>query len=165
MNDESREEEGGIGLRGLISRWPRVTSALLFGAATTVSVHFFWYPSARMTGAAPALTLGIGIAHALAAAVIGGRLADTKRTPTYGHAALLGAATSLLAFVLFAPALAWWVSESDHGHSGILGFAALVIFTGFFSFLAVGWALLLISVMIALGIHWLSHSDPLTPDS
>ncbi len=147
-------------LAGVIRRWPRVTAALLFGTTTTASVHFFWYPSARMNGAVPALTLGIGIAHALAAAVAGTRLVDTKRTPTFGHAALLGAATSLLAFILFAPALAWWVSESDHGHSGILGFAALMFLTGFFSFLAVGWALLLISVLIALGIHWLLHSDP-----
>ena len=128
-------------------------AALVFGFATAGLIHFAWYPAARMNGMIPALTMGVGLAHAVAAAFTGARLIDPARTRTSSHAALLGAGTSIFALAMFTPALAIYVSSSNVGDLSVLAFAALTFFTGFFAFLAAGWALLLLSVALAWGLY------------
>ena len=139
-----------------IRQSPRFAAALAFGISTSTLTHFAWYPTARMSGAIPALTLGVGLAHAVAGAITGARLIDPKRTRTSLHAALLGAGTSLFALAMFAPGLAIYVSASNIAQSSVLGFATLTFFTGLFAFLAAGWALLLLSVGVAWGLYHLA---------
>jgi hypothetical protein len=136
-----------------VRKRPRFTAAITYVILISLAVHFTWYSTSRMNGMVPALTLGIGIAHALAGAINGKRLIDLKRTKTTAHAMFLGAINSLFAFAIFSPAMAFYVSTSNAGKSNILQFVLLSILTGFFAFLAVGWALLLLSVAIAIGLH------------
>jgi len=103
-----------------------------------------------MIGLAPALTLGAGLAHALAGVITGARLVDTTRTRTSVKAALVGAGTSLIAMAFFTIGLAAYVIAKDSLQSNALGFAVFTLFTGFFAFLGAGWALLLISM----GVGW-----------
>ena len=141
-----------LALSTILQQRPRLSAALAFGLPTTALTHFAWHSDARWSGAVPAITLGAGLAHALAGALTGSRLLDPARTRTGAQAALLGAATSLLAMLFFAPALAWYVAASNTA-SNVGSFVALTFFTGFFAFLAAGWALLLLSVAVAWGLH------------
>jgi hypothetical protein len=136
-----------------IRKRPRFTLAITYFILISLVVHFIWYSTARMHGMIPALTLGIGIAHALAGSINGKRLIDSKRTKTTSRAALIGATNSLLAFAIFSPVLAFYVSTSDTGKSNVLQFVLLSILTGFFAFLAVGWVLLLLSVAITVALY------------
>lgn len=138
-----------------IRQSPRLAAALAFGISTATLTHFAWYPDARLSGMVPALTLGAGLAHAVAGAITGRRLVNTTRTPTSLHAALVGAGTSLLAVAFFSPALALYVSATNV-QSSLLGYAALTLFTGLFAFLGAGWALLLLSVAVGWGLHRLA---------
>jgi hypothetical protein len=81
----------------------------------------------------PAFTLGAGLAHAMAGALTGPRLVDATRTRTSWHAALLGAATSLLAVAFFAPVLAVCVTATNVRHSSALGYETLTLFTSLFA--------------------------------
>lgn len=136
-------------LADFITRRPRAAAALAFGGVTAIVTHLAWIPSARLSGAAPALTVAAGLAHAIAGAFIGPRLVDGARTRTASQACLLGAATSLLAVVVFAPPFALWISATNAGSQGILSYLALTVLVGLFSFLGAGWALLLASVAVA----------------
>lgn len=136
-----------------LTRRPRLTAALAFGASTTILTHFAWYPGARLSGLVPALTLAAGLAHALGGSITGPRLMDAERTRTPLQAALLGAATSLLALLLFAPALAAYVSAGGASAPTPLGYLATTVFTGLFAFLGAGWALLLLSAAVGLVLH------------
>ena len=98
-------------LGSYIRQWPRTAAAIVFGGATMAATHFAWLPDARMSGMAPALTIAAGCAHALAAAITGRRLLDGTRTRTSLDAGLLGAATSLLAVAMFAPAFTFFLSR------------------------------------------------------
>jgi len=144
--------------RGFLRERPRSAAALAFGLSTATLTHFAWYADARMTGMIPVLTVGAGLAHAVAGAVTGRRLIDATRTPTAAHAGLLGAATSLLAVALFAPVFAVYLSAENVQPSGVLQYLALTFFTGLFAFLGAGWALLLVSVGVAWGLHRLAAS-------
>jgi hypothetical protein len=139
-----------------IKKRPRFTSAITYVILTSLLVHFTWYSTARTKGMIPALTLGVGIAHAIAGAINGKRLINSKRTKSGARAALLGATNSLIAFAIFSPVLAFYVSTSNAGKSNALEFVLLSILTGFFAFLAVGWALLLLSVTIAFGLYYIA---------
>jgi hypothetical protein len=108
---------------------------------------------------APVLTLAAGVAHAIAGAITGPRLIDVRRRSTDLQAAGFGAATSLLALALFAPALAAYLATANAGHSTVLEYLALTLFTGLFAFLGAGWALLLLSAGVGLGLHRLAHAS------
>jgi hypothetical protein len=140
----------------LIKLRPRSAAALAFGISTAALTHFAWYPDARMSGMVPALTLGAGLAHAVAGAITGSRLVDVRRTRTSSHAALLGAGTSLLAMVFFTVLLSVYVSVTDRLQSSALGYLVMTLFTGLFAFLGAGWALLLVSVGVGWGLYQLA---------
>jgi hypothetical protein len=142
----------------LLHRYPRFTAAVSFGLSTGLLTHFTWYPDARFSGSAPILTLAAGCAHAVSGAITGPRLLDPARTRTNRQAALTGAGTSLLALVLFAPAMAAWVSASGVPPRNPLTYVVLTVFTGLFAFLGAGWALLLACVVVALGLHRMTAS-------
>lgn len=139
-------------LSAFVRMRPRATAALAFGTATMAVTHLAWVPDARMRGLAPMLTIAAGVAHGLAGAITGRRLVDCTRTPTAGHAGLVGAGTSLLALLLFTPPFAFFVSR------GLLvaspwSYLWLTVWTGVFSFLGAGWALLLVSVGVGWGLY------------
>lgn len=140
-------------LRRIVQRRPRLAAACAFGASTALLTHFAWYPQARMSGMIPALTLAAGLAHALGGAITGPRLVDRSRTRTALQAVVLGAGTSLIALALFAPAMAAYVSATGGSQSGPLGYVVLTLFTGLFAFLGAGWALLLLSAAVGLGLY------------
>lgn len=146
-------------LRRFLREWPRLAAALSFGLSTAILTHFAWYPDARTTGMIPALTLGAGLAHTLGGAVIGRRLIDPVRTPSAMHAALLGAGTSLLALTFFAPAMAAYVSATNVAQTTVLGYLVLTFYTGLFAFLSAGWALLVLSAGVGVGLHRLAASS------
>ncbi len=138
----------GLGL--FINKRPRTSAALAFGALTAALTHFSWFPAARMNGAAPALTLAVGLVHALAGIVTGPRIVDRRHTRTPFHACLMGALTSILATLLLAPPFALWVSATTAGTPSTVSYVVMTALIGLFSFLAVGWAHLLLSI----GIGW-----------
>ena len=146
--------EGGMEpLGSYIRQRPRTAAALAFGSVTMAVTHLAWYPNARMNGLAPALTIAAGVAHALAGAITGRRLVDGTRTRTSAEAGLVGAGTSLLAVGLFSPAFVLFLCATDVRTSGAFSYLILTVLTGVFSFLAVGWALLLVSVGVGWGIY------------
>lgn len=146
-------------LSTFLTRRPRFAAALSFGLSTALLTHFAWLPNARMSAIAPALTLAAGLAHAISGAVTGRRLLDSSRTRTPTQAALLGATTSLLALILFAPAMAAYVSATNAPQHNPLAYLALTLFTGIFAFLGAGWALLVLSAGVGVGLHRLAvHS-------
>ena len=136
-------------LGDFIRQRPRAAAALAFGGVTAIVTHLAWMPGARLSGAAPALTLAAGLAHAIAGAVIGPRLVDGARTRTASQACLLGAGTSLLAVAVLAPPFALWISATNAGSQGILSYVVFTVLVGLFSFLGAGWALLLASIAVA----------------
>jgi hypothetical protein len=89
-------------------------------------------------------------------------LLDTNRTPTAARAAVVGAQTSLLALVFFAPAMAIYVSRSNASPTDALTFVSLTLLTGLFAFLAAGWGLLLVSAGVGAGLNWLATGGPPT---
>jgi hypothetical protein len=140
------------GLRSYVRTRPRIAAAFAFGSATMVVTHLAWVPGARMSGLIPALTIAAGAAHGVAGAISGRRLVDYARTPTSRHAGLLGAGTSLLALLLFAPPFALFVSRGFQTTS-LGSYLWLTFWTGVFSFLAAGWALLLVSAGVGWGLY------------
>lgn len=147
-------------LGSYIRQRPRTAAALAFGSVTMVVTHFAWIPDARMNGGVPALTIAAGLAHALAGAITGRRLVDGTRTRTSRQAGLVGAVTSLLAVVFFSPAFVVFLAATDVHPSSVLSYLALTVFTGVFSFLAAGWALLLVSVGVGWGIYRIAAAQP-----
>ena len=139
-----------------VRRSPRSAAGFAFGISTAALTHFAWYANARTNGMIPALTLGAGLAHAVAGAFTGPRLIDTERTRTPAQAGVLGAMTSLLAVGFFAPVMAWYVAVTNLQIS-VLGYAVITLFTALFAFLAAGWALLLVSMGVGLALHRVSR--------
>jgi hypothetical protein len=139
---------------------PRISAALSFGGATALVTHFAWHADARLSGIAPALTVAAALAHAAGGSVTGARLLDPNRTRTTGQAAAVGAITSLVALVLFAPAMAAYVASSDAVPPSPVSYAMLTVFTAVFSFLAVGWALLIVSTAVGVILYRLARSHP-----
>ena len=145
----------------LVTRWARLTAALSFGLSTGLLTHFAWYPDARLSGTIPALTIGAGVAHAIGGAITGPRLMDNTRRRTGLQAALLGGATSLVALLMFAPAMAAYVSTDNASPPTALGYLSLTLFTGLFAFLGAGWALLLLCAAVGFGLHRLAMQNRL----
>jgi hypothetical protein len=146
----------------LVAGRPRIASALAFGGSTAALTHIAWHADARWSGAIPLITLGAGLAHCVAGAITGPRLLDTSRTRTSARAAVVGAQTSLLALVFFAPGMAIYVSSSNASSTGALAFVGLTLLTGLFAFLAAGWGLLLLSAGVGVGLNWLAIGGPPT---
>lgn len=146
--------------RRFLRERPRLAPALCFGLATGVLTHFAWIPSARFNGQIPAVTLLAGLTHAVSGALTGPRLIDASRTRTSSQAALVGARTSLLALAFFAPAMAAFVSVGLAPPRTPVAYLSLTLLTGVFAFLAAGWALLLVCVGVAVGVHRLVSFPP-----
>jgi hypothetical protein len=102
------------------------------------------------------LTVAAGLAHAIAGAIVGPSLVDPARTPSDQIAVLRGAGTSLLALAFFAIAFSGYLLITDAWALTVASALALPVFTAFFAFLAVGWALLLTSALVGWGIHRLA---------
>jgi hypothetical protein len=127
---------------------PRTTVAVAFGTLTTALMHVAWVADARFSGVAPLLTVAAGLAHAIAGAVAAPRLMDRTRTTTASQACLVGACASLGALALWTPALVLWI-QADNTRADLISSVALIPLVGVFSFLAVGWAMLLLCAAIS----------------
>lgn len=141
----------------IVRRWPRFAAAIAFGGVTAIVVHFAWFPHARYSGAIPGLTIAAGVAHALSGAVMGPYI--VRRTRNSLQAVWLGASTSLLALMLFAPPFAIWVNRMNTQPGGVISRIGLMLLVALFTFLAVGWALLLVSALIGWSLYRLASSD------
>lgn len=133
-----------------IRRSPRTAGALAFGTVTLAAQHFAWSPDTRISGLTPYLTIAAGLAHAFAGAIIGPRLVERTRTRAPSQAALLGAGTSLLALLLFAPFFTVFLFATDIHPTSLLSYVALPLLSAVFALLADGWALLVVSI----GVGW-----------
>lgn len=136
----------------IAARFPRVTAGICFGTAAATTTHFAWIPDTPIGGRLSQLTLCAGLAHAASAAVLGRRLLDRARTRTAGQARALGAMTSVIACVIFAIGSSLLLQSSNAAQHESLSFLAYVPFVALFSFLAVGWALMLVSIAVAWGL-------------
>ena len=145
-------------LAAFVAQRPRTVAAIVFGTFTAATVHFAWMPSARMSGWIPFWTLAIGVFHALAGAVTGRRLVDRGSTRSSYDACLLGAGTSLLALAAVVPLFALRVSMSNAGPTTASSFLMLTLLAGLFSFLAAGWALVVVSAGIGWALHRVAQS-------
>jgi hypothetical protein len=103
-----------------------------------------------MSGAVPALTIMVGMVHAVAGAITGPRLLDGTRTNSPWQAGLLGAGTSLLALAMFAPLFTVFLFTTDVRPVGAVSYFGFPFLIAAFAFLGGGWALLLTSM----GIGW-----------
>jgi hypothetical protein len=127
-----------------------------FGSATVLVAYFAWVSSARSSSGAIYLTVAAGLAHAIAGAIVGPSLVDRGRTPSDQIAVLRGAGTSLLALAVFAIAFSGYLLRTDGWTLTLASALALPVFTAFFAFLALGWALLLTSAFVGWGIRRLA---------
>lgn len=116
-------------------------------------MHLAWRPDARGVGLTPALTLAAGLAHAFAGVITGPRLLDGTRTRSVWHAGLIGAGTSALALVLFAPLFAAFLFATDIHAVNVFSYVALPLFIALFAFMAAGWALLLVSAGVGCALY------------
>jgi hypothetical protein len=143
-----------IGLRSIRRQYPRGLSALLFGGSALAVIYFAWIPDARTSGLTPAVTIAGGAVHALAAALTGRRLLDDRRTRSIAEAGLVGALTSLLAQAIFSPLFAMFLFATDAVQpSGWITYLLMPAFIAAFAFLAIGWALMLVSSAIACALY------------
>lgn len=101
----------------------------------------------------PVLTVGVGMAHAIAGAIAGRRLIDRERTPTTARAAVTGAATSFIALLIFTPCFGAWIIASDARREDIASYVLLSLFTGVFTFLGAWWVLIPLSAAVALCLY------------
>lgn len=132
---------------------PRSTCALVFGTVALVVQHFIWVSSSRTNGLAPVLTMAVGLLHAVAGAITAPRLLDATRTRTPSQAGLLGAATSLVALLMFAPLYTVFMIARDLHPVGVLSYISLPFFVALFAFLADGWMLLVVSIGVGWGLY------------
>lgn len=144
------------GVRSWVRDRPRSSAAATFAVTTAAVTHFAWVPAARFGGVAPAITLSVGLAHAAGGALVGARLVDASRTRTSLQAGVIGGCASLVALALFSPVFAFWL-ESTNTRFDLFSYLALVPLVGFFSFLAAGWALLIVSVGVGWGLFRFVH--------
>jgi hypothetical protein len=136
-------------------------SAVAFGVATGLVMHWQWIGPAATTGLAPVLTLASGLAHGLAGAMMGSRLLDGARTRSAAEAGLIGACTSLIALTIFAPLFSVYLVATEGRLVGVWSFLVFPLYVALFAFLAAGWALLLVSA----GVGGLLYSVAAVPDS
>jgi hypothetical protein len=141
-------------------RHPRTLSASAFGIATALVMHLAWIRGAAAVGLVPVLTLAAGFAHALAGAITGPRLLDTRRTRSAAAAGLIGGGTSLIALAIFAPLFAMFLFATDLRAAGPLSYVAMPFFIALFAFLAAGWALFVVSVVVGSVLYLVAaHPD------
>jgi hypothetical protein len=146
-----------VHVRSIPRRSPRASSALLFGGATLIVTYFAWIPDARTSGLTPGLTIAASAAHALAASFTGDRLLDESRTRSFADAGLLGALTSLLALAIFSPLFAIFLFATDITQpSAWVGYLLIPVFVATFAFLAIGWALMLVSSVVGCVLYGLA---------
>jgi hypothetical protein len=155
-----RPERTGVAgaLRACARRSPRASSAILFGGATAAVTHVAWVAGARTNGLAPALTIAAGAAHAVAALFTAGRLLDEARTRSMADAAIVGAFTSLLALAIFSPLFATFLYSGGLQASSAVGVVMAPLLVALFTFLAIGWALLLVSAAVGCALYRLVSS-------
>jgi hypothetical protein len=139
---------------------PRMAGALAFGVVTLAVQHFLWVSDARMSGLAPALTVLAALVHAIAGAITGPRLMDRARTRTASQAGLLGAGTSLLALMLFAPLFTAFLFATDIHSARPLSYIAFPFLIAMVAFLGDGWALLLASIVIGWALYRVTGCHP-----
>ena len=135
-------------LGSYIRHYPRTAAALVFGCATLVVQHIAWMPEARTSGLVPALTLGVGLAHAVAGALTGPLLVDGIRVRTSSQAGLIGAGTSLIALIIFTSVFSAYMFASDVHPVGAVSYLAFTLLTAVFAFLGNAWALFLVSIAL-----------------
>jgi hypothetical protein len=140
-------------LGALCRRHSRIAAAILFGTATLLVTYFAWIPSARISVGVIYLSVAAGLAHALAGTIVGPSLVDAARTPSGEIAALRGAGASLLALAFFAIAYSAYLLATGDWTVTVASLLAFPLFTAFFAFFAVGWALLLVSALTGWGIR------------
>lgn len=153
MGNADDARDSGKLLRAYIRQSPRTAGALAFGVSTLVVQHFAWHADARMRGLAPALTLAMGLCHALAGAMTGPRLLDGTRTSTASRAGLVGAVTSLLAILLFAFLFAGYLFATDVHPVGAASYVTFPFLTALFVFVGDGWALVLVSIVVGWALY------------
>jgi hypothetical protein len=146
-------------LQAIARESPRASSALLFGAAAITVTYFAWIPDARTSGLAPALTIAAGAVHALAASFTGRRLLDDSRTRSIAEAGYVGALTSLLAQAIFSPLFVVFLFATDVTQpSGWIGYLLMPVLVAAFAFLAIGWALMLVSSAVGCVVYRLASN-------
>lgn len=145
-----------------LHRRPRLTVGLSLALATGLVTFVTWQPFADLRGAVPAITIGAGLAHGLAGALLARRLLDRGRTTSGAHAAVLGAVASVLAVLLFTPGFAWWVSHGGAPAKGESSFVALTVYLGLMSFFAGGWLLLFVSALVGWAL-WVRAGEAWNP--
>jgi hypothetical protein len=132
---------------------PRGVSAIIFGVTTALVAYFAWIPSARPSVGAVYLSVAAGLAHAVSGAIVGASLMDPARTPNDAVAVRRGAAASLLALLFFSIGFSTYLQFTGGWTLTLASVLVLPLYTAFFAFLALGWALLGISALLAWGIH------------
>jgi hypothetical protein len=130
---------------------PRTAAALAFGCVTLLAQHFVWFSNARTSGLP--LTIAAGFAHGVAGVITGRRLLDSARTTTPLQAGLLGAGTSLLALIMFAPTFAVFLFATGVHPVGPLSYIAIPLLIAAFAFLADSWVLLVVSVVVGWALY------------
>lgn len=124
---------------GLAELRPRLFTAGVFGAAGLVLSAAWFLPVVAPSRNLVAFVLYValpGVAAALAGGLVGAPLLDPARCRSGAGAALRGAATSLAAFVMFAPLFALGIKWTEPGWTNPLGIAWLVLTVGLLAF---GW--------------------------
>jgi hypothetical protein len=149
----------------IVQRFPRTTSALMFGSLTGLATAAMW--TAGEAARHIPLTLGAAAAYAIAGALMGRRLVDAERTRTAAQAARVGLVAALIATMVFAAGLSVQIEAENAralgasaAHTIVQGFAQLATGTMVFAFLGGGWALLLLSAAVAWGIHRVGAREP-----
>ena len=132
---------------------PRGAAAIIFGATTGLVAYFAWIPGARASSGTVYLSVAAGLAHAIAGAVVAPRLVDPARTPNDAIAVQRGAVTSLLALLLFSIAFSTYLLLTGSWTLTPASVLVLPLYTAFFAFFALGWAMLVISALLAWGIR------------
>lgn len=84
---------------------------------------------------------------------MGPSLVDPMRTPGDRIALLRGAATSLLALAFFSVGFSGYLLRTDSWTVTLAAVIALPLYTAFFAFFALGWALLVTSAVVGWGIR------------
>ncbi len=136
-------------LRTFVTRHPRFVCAVAFGLGATAVVYCSVLPDSAGRLRGFPLAAYAGIAHAVAAAFTGVRIVNPRRSPELLYASLWGAATSLLALLLFALALTVMIYHPQLGDRHPF---FLLLFTLGFAYLGAGWALMLMSLAFGWGI-------------
>lgn len=131
----------------------RSTASIAFGSTTALVAYFAWVPTARVSPGVIYLTIAAGLAHAVAGAIVGPSLVDPMRTPGDRIALLRGAATSLLALAFFSVGFSGYLLRTDSWTVTLAAVIALPLYTAFFAFFALGWALLVTSAVVGWGIR------------